>query len=139
MAFWYPSNRYFYISVLLAALKIFICPWMGYSTECFIFHCNGLKNDFVLFDNTQLLKVVNDSDGEIVSKQWLALLSTTHGSNLPLTGPTLDEDTNEDFDEEFEELICDVQKDESPWWSRQCYIEGHKFLISILILLLECM
>lgn len=52
---------FLYIS-LFGWVEKFVLSWMGYVSDCFILHSNGLESDFVLFDSTKLLNVVGDSD-----------------------------------------------------------------------------
>lgn len=68
VAFRYPENFNFYISVRSAALKECISSWMGYLTDFFILHSHFLEKEFILFDSAHLLNLVIDIDKQLDSE-----------------------------------------------------------------------
>lgn len=61
----YPGNRRYYILIPSLVFKDLIRSWMGYATSCYVLHFTSLDSTFVLFDSTQVLSVVNESDEEL--------------------------------------------------------------------------
>lgn len=66
-AFRYTCSRKYYIQTRLQEFKDLICSGMFYFTDCYIIHTASGDSTFVLFDSTQVLSVVGDSDEELGS------------------------------------------------------------------------